>query len=232
MFTISQNNKIAITAVAIFIVSFSVMVFFLERNYEKLEEGYANALGAHESSEETASEETNPEAKYKAYFEETSDPLFAVNSKGVFIFASEDFCNLFNTENSKFINKKLIDFINAKDHSDFLAQYTNLIQEGEKTDAVGPFRFKYGKQEKLMIFSAVPILDKKEKVIEIVFSAKDITEQAEELKETKEKTEKKTEEKTDDDDNNWMKRIYPKIDEMDDFDANKLVVDKISYAKD
>lgn len=216
MLRLSQNRKIAITAVSLFIVSFSVMLFFLKTDGNTHDALKTNVL---HSAEEAVVEEVDVEAKYRAEMEGAGGSIFVINAEGVFNFASEDFCELLEVKCEKLTGKQFINYVNNNDHSTFLSAYTKLIQDGEKIDAVGPFRMKSGDKEKLILFTAQPILEKK-KVTEIIFSAKDLTGQVDEM------TEKENSETP-----KWMEYLYPKIKEMNDHDKDRLMVDKISYVE-
>lgn len=220
MLRLSQNRKIAITAVSLFIVSFSVMLFFLKTDGNTHDALKTNVLhSGGEQTEEAVVEEVDVEAKYRAEMGGGTDPLFVINAEGVFNFTSEDFCELLEVKCEELTGSQFIDYVNNNDHSTFLSAYTKLIQDGEKVDAVGPFRMKSGDEEKLILFTAQPILEKK-KVTEIIFSAKDLTGQVEEM------TEKENHETP-----KWMEYLYPKIKEMSDHDNERLMVDKISYVE-
>ena len=51
----SQNKKIAVAALSIFIVSFSIMVFFLDGHKLDHDNGHASILDSHHEQERTCS---------------------------------------------------------------------------------------------------------------------------------------------------------------------------------
>lgn len=221
----SENNKIAISAVAVFIVSFSLMFTFLSDSDGKLNSAKTDVLDAGSGHGETENTETDQETDYRTALENYSDPIFVTNSEGVFKFASENFCGLIAADCNKIIDKKFVDYVNTNDHAELIAVYTKIIQNGEKMDAIGPLRMKSGQEEKLVLFSAKPKLDKDDKVVEIIFIAKDLTQQVEELNEIDSGSAE--EEKPE----NWIETLYPKIKDMRD-EENRLMVDKITYKEE
>lgn len=221
----SENNKIAISAIAVFIVSFSLMFTFLGDSDGTLNSAKTDVLEAESGHTESESAETDQETDYRTALENYSDPIFVTNAEGVFKFASGNFCELIGADCGKIIDKKFVNYINAKDHADLVAVYTKIIQNGEKMDAIGPFRVGNGQDEKLVLFSAKPKLDKDDKVVEIIFIAKDLTQQVQGLKniDSGSAEEEKPE--------NWIETLYPKIKDMRD-EENRLMVDKITYKEE
>lgn len=221
----SENNKIAISAIAVFIVSFSLMFTFLGDSDGQLVSVKTDVLEAESGHGGGESAETDQETDYRTVLENYSDPIFVTNAEGVFKFASGSFCELISADCEKIIDKKFVNYVNAKDHADLIAVYTKIVQNGEKMDAIGPFRVSNGQDEKLVLFSAKPKLDKDDKVVEIIFIAKDLTQQVQGLKDIDSGSAE--EEKPE----NWIETLYPKIKDMRD-EENRLMVDKITYKEE
>lgn len=216
MSNLSQNKKIAISAVALFIVSFSTMLFFLGSEGMNPEHGGANVIEAENAGK---------------HAEEVTDGgvTFVTDVEGVIKEADPGFCELIRKECVRLVGKKLFDYVNKEDLADLASVYGKLAQNGEKMDAIGPIRVLGGKNEKLLLLSAEPIKDKEGKVLSIRFAVKDITEKVKGLdgevgagepddsvKPEKPKT--------------WLERLYPKIKETDG-EGTKLLV-KISYKRE
>lgn len=224
MAKISQNKKIALSAVAIFIVSFSVMLFFLGDNQGGLGSGEANVLnsgGSHGEQTETIdlakySEESISEAL------KADEPIFVVTAEGIFDKANSNFCNILDFECEKLKGKKLFDYI-SKDHiADFVSAHSELILYGKNMDGIGPIKMANKKHERLLLFSAKPLADEDGKVSHIIFAAKDLTEIIKDFRKVdKEKTEEQRK---------WFERLYPRIEESENQDT-KILVDKISFAR-
>ncbi|MFH1283968.1 MAG: PAS domain-containing protein [Candidatus Peregrinibacteria bacterium] len=204
MLTLSQNKKIAISAIAIFAVSFMFMLFFLETGGIQTTTIQTDAVHVNESSIAEAS----LEAAYREYLSDKDAPMVVIDVEGKVKYASADFCSMLSVKCDALTGHSLFDHINSKDMAEFVSSHSKLISEGEKLEGIGPYRISGNDGELLVMLSAYPVLNKKNKVIEIIFSAKDLTEQVEELNKN-----------TDNDPGPaWIKHIYP---------DSRLMVDKI-----
>lgn len=224
----SQNNKIAISAIAVFLASFSLMLFFLGDKGGELNHGKTDVLqieGVEESGGKSI-KNIDLEATYREYLGNMEDPIFVTDANGTFTFSSEDFCAMLGVKCQNLLNRKLFDFVNSEDLSVLVEKYTHLLQEPDKIDGIGPIRIIKRNKEHLVLLSAKPITDKEGKVSDIVFAVKDITEQVEEFQEALDEDGEEKEPASE-----WLKRLYPKIKEMNDADT-KVIVDKISYKKE
>ncbi len=212
---LSQNKKIAIAALAIFIVSFSVMLFFLGGNSLEIENTHTNVLNSSHNSE-THDEVNKPDP---------AELSFITDSEGTFKYTANGFCKLMKLSCSEFEDKKYYDYINSGDLNDLILVQTKLVKEGDKIEAMGPYRMIQGNDEILVLLNAEPILDKDGKVESIIYHVKDLTEQVENLnhKET-DKGESKAKD--------WTRILYPKIKNMSDDAESRLMVDKITYKED
>lgn len=222
MIQLTQNKKIAISAVALFAISFAVMLIFLGSNGGNFDAGFTNVLGAGES--ETQSEtktETKTEAKtevpYSKYIEDLKAPFFVANMSGDVVYASKNLLTLLSVKDSEFIGNSFYDFINIKDVSDAASLFTKLVQDKQKVNGIGPFRMIKGDSEILVLFNAVPIMGDHDKVSEILFSVKDLTDKVQDLKNGEDNTDQKI----------WLEQVYPKIKELRDQTKIKMMVDKM-----
>ncbi len=224
MAKISQNKKIALSAVAIFIVSFAIMLFFLGDNPGGLNSAETNVLNSGEHSEQAESSDNLMQYSDELILLalEAKEPIFVVSSEGIFERANSNFCSILDFECDKLKGEKLFDFI-SKDHiADLVSAHSELILYGKNMDGIGPIKFTNKKSERLLLLSAKPLGDDTGKVSHIIFAAKDLTEIIKDFRKVdKEKTEEQRK---------WFERLYPKIEESDDQDA-KILVDKISFAR-
>ncbi len=204
MITLSQNKKIAITAIALFLVSFVAMLFFLENNGEDSSHGQVNILevGGHGGEIVVI----DPETMYREYMGGTENPVFVMNADGQIIFATDDCCDLLAVDCDDYVGKSFFEYINTKDLPEFVTSHLKLVQNPKLTEGMGPYRMVGEKKEILVLFNAYPVVDAEGKVEEIVFSIKDITEQAEEMN--------KDAEKIDNVEGAWIKTFYPKVASM------------------
>ena len=221
---ISQNKKIALSAVAIFIVSFSIMLFFLGDNPGGLNSAETNVLnsGGHGEQSESNDSVVKYSEELVSLALKAEEPIFVVSAEGIFERANSNFCNILDFECDKLKGKKLFDFISKDDIADLVSAHSELILYGKNMDGIGPIKFTNKKSERLLLLSAKPLGDDKGKVSHIIFAAKDLTEIIKNFRKVdKEKTEEQRE---------WFERLYPKIEESDDQDT-KILVDKISFAR-
>ncbi len=204
MLTLSQNKKIAITAIALFLISFAAMLFFLENNGEDSNHGQVNILDVGGHGEEVVV--IDPETMYREYMGGTENPVFVMNADGQITFATDDCCNLLAVDCDDYVGKSFFEYINTKDLPDFVTSYMKLVQEPKLTEGMGPYRMIGEEKEILVLFSAYPVVDIEGKVEEIVFSIKDITEQAEEMN--------KNEREVENTEGVWIETFYPRIVDM------------------
>lgn len=210
---LTQNNKIIVSAIAIFLVSFALMLFFLENNGADLDHGRVDVLHSGEHREDASLE-----TFYRNYLKDVDALMFVANVEGEVNFADSEFCGFLAVGCEEFVGSVFFDYINSKDLSAFTADHSKLIQEGEAIEGLGPYRMLKGNEEILVLLNAYPILDKDDRVTEIVFSVKDLTEQVEEMQDKSEGGKKK-----------WIQEVYPRIKEMRDQPDVRMMVDKISY---
>lgn len=220
MKTLSQNRKIAISTIAVFLASFCFVVVFLTESEQSAEFGKTDVMGA----------------------EEDNGIVFSTDAEGEFLGASGPFCQLIDKPCTSIEEYRLFDFINSDDLSEFASVHAKLLQEGKPAKGLGPFRFEdENENSALLLLNAVP-QEEEGKILKIIFSARDLTEHIKNL--SKEEAEKKIEEvevlreeeevlpekeealpeeeKKDDDgskDSSWLERFYPKK-------PSKLLVEK------
>lgn len=225
---ISQNKKIAIAAISIFVVSLSMMMFFLGKG-NGFENGQANLL--HESGGEAASGSDNGESALNAEaaaLEETyrselgnkSDPVFALYPSGKFKYTSEDFCNLVKKDCETLKGKLFYNLVNSKDLPTFISAHSEVLAQKKKIESMGPYRMISDDHEIIVMFSAVPIFDEDDALESIAFSVKDITEQVEDLDHVKQDVGENVLPEFKDGgkpvEDNWLKVLYPKIQDFKD----------------
>lgn len=222
MVSLSQNKKIAISALALFLISFVLMLIFLENKHFGTDPNQANVfnIGSHHSPKT----EPGIDELYKAYLTDRDAPFFVSNPEGKIKYANEGFCNLLSVEFDKFKGSLFFDYINNKDLSEFFPKYTKIIQNGESIEGLGPYRMLKNDREIMVLLSAYPVMEN-DKITEIVFSLKDLTERIEEFNDYgKENNEEEEEEK------HWIRNLYPKIKDVKNDDI-RMVVDRITYNK-
>ncbi|MBI5754434.1 hypothetical protein HZA40_04800 [Candidatus Peregrinibacteria bacterium] len=193
MLNFSQNKKIAISAVALFAVSLTTMIFFLGGDVK----GGADVLEAGSDGVDKVT--------------------FSTGVSGNITEASADFCRILNKNCAQIVKKSLYDYINKVDFPDFAATVGKLAQKAQNIEAIGPIRFKIdGANEKMFILNAQSVQDREGKVNSINFSVKDITNKVEDIKNNNGGGEE-------DPTKSLMENLYPKIKDMGEQGSKLLV---------
>ncbi|MFA6992247.1 MAG: PAS domain-containing protein [Candidatus Gracilibacteria bacterium] len=225
-----QNKKIAIAAISVFVVSLTTMTFFLSRD-NGFENGQANLLhsGSGESghgktdlSNAENSAEAALENQYRKELGNIQEPIFALYASGKFKYASESFCELIKKDCDSLNGKLFYNFINSKDLPNLISALTEILAGKTEKHVIGPFRMLQGKQEIVVIFTALPV-DGDQNDENIIFSVKDITEQVEDLDHIDNSTgvtvpenSTETEPAGSPAQDDWLKVLYPKFKELED----------------
>ncbi len=225
MVQISQNKKVAIAAISIFLVSLSFMLIFFDKQDQNMDFGHTDVLSSNHDDLEQLHDGDFPLEIYKSYLETSSEPWLVTNSAGIIQYTSDEFCNLMNVDTPELEGKLIFDYINAKDLSKMVSINTSIIQSVEKIERFGPYRMISGDNEILVLFTAYPVTDDDGLVHEIIYSLNDITAEAEELTDGAEKAEKN-------DIKYRIQDLYPSIQDTKDVDDTRLMVDHISYSGD
>ncbi|MBI4235107.1 PAS domain S-box protein [Candidatus Peregrinibacteria bacterium] len=188
MFHLSQTKKIALMAIALFFLSVASITFFLKNGGEEFSYSKANILQVGKAAEESKEvgkdnekKDPNKEDRYREIIGNSKDPIIVINVEGMITFVSNDFCKLLSMKCSNVLNNLLFEFINSEDLPAFVSAHAKLIAEGQKNEALGPFRMSKNKKEILVLLSAQPIVEDK-KVTAIVMAAKDLSEQVDAIK--------------------------------------------------
>lgn len=207
MIPFTQNNKIAIAAVAIFLVSFSAMLFLMDTGDSSPDYVKADVLeaamaggghgGAHSgpyfsNTEETATEEeTADEAEelnsdlenmYRIIVNNLDKPLFVLYPEGKVKFLSEDFVEGYGYKLEDVAEGTFFSLIQGDDLPDFVTEYTSVIHSAKSKDGVGPYRFlnKDGTVS-VHLVDLIPVVDDKGVVTEVIGCVKDITSKVEDF---------------------------------------------------
>ncbi|MFA5820649.1 MAG: PAS domain-containing protein [Candidatus Gracilibacteria bacterium] len=207
MLTLSQNKKIAIAAVAVFIVSFSGVMFVLSGGSGEVATNVLESGGGDEHGEAVVEDKASLEKEYRELLGDEENAIFVTDSEGHFEFVESQFCRMLQTNCDELADGKTIfELINSEDLPDFAGMHSKIIKEREKMQGVGPYRMLKKDHEILVILNMVPVLDEEDNVVKLVYSAKDITDQAQSLQE-KEQVEEAG-------GGSILKYLYPRVESM------------------
>ena len=212
MALLTQNNKIAIAAVSIFFVSFSAMLFLVDKDNTSPEYLKADVVesamshggessghsvffsdeeGSHEGdSHEENSDNSDLENMYRILIDDFTKPIFVLYPEGKTKFLSGNFSEDYGYELNEMEEDVFFSYIYPTDLPDFVTEYTSVIQSGTGVDGVGPYRF-VNKDGALSVHlvNLLPVVNDEGKVVEIIGSIRDITEKVENFGETLEEEE-------------------------------------------
>lgn len=189
MVQFSQNKKIAISAIALFAISFSTMVFFLGGDVKMGSELEANVMGAGGHSSSESKEQT------------VNANGFSTDVSGNITVAGKDFCKLLNQKCEDIIKQPIYKYVNKDDFSELSEVLGKLATSAQSIDSIGPIRVSANEdKEKMIILSAQSLQNSEGKITSLNFSVKDITDKVD-----------GSSKKTDDANKAWMDAIYPKI---------------------
>ena len=98
-------------------------------------------------------------------------------SEGKFTYASPDFCKLIEENCGLITGKLFFDYVNGNDLADFASTHAKIVKNGDDSEGLGPYRLykANGEQGPFVMLNIHVLLDNDKKVVEIVFSLKDIT---------------------------------------------------------
>jgi len=194
MVSLTQNNKIAVAAVLIFLVSFSVMLFSIDKEIASPEYIKANVLEAgaagesgHEvyfsesgGEEKETAKEVDFESLYRDALGGFEGPIFALLPEGKVKFLNENFSEDYGYALEEVEEEIFFSFVAPADLPDFATEYTSVLQSGKAKNGTGPYGLlkKDGGTSVVMV-SFLPVVDENGKVLEIIGSVKDITDRVE-----------------------------------------------------
>jgi PAS domain S-box-containing protein len=213
MVKFSQNKKIAISAIALFVVSITTMTFFLGGDSNIASEGGANVMGSGGSGHggESSTEAT------------VSKTGFSTDVSGNITAASKDFCKLLDKNCEEIIEQPIYKYVNKEDFSELSKVLGELASSAHTIDSIGPIKISADQgNERMIILSAQSVQNKEVKITGINFSVKDITDKVDGKPDTEEKPAAAEESEE-----VWKDSIYPKIKDMNE-QGNKLLV-KLSF---
>lgn len=187
----SQNKHIVITAVSIFIVSLATILFFTpsdSSNYLRTDVLHGESHGSEEEPEHEVEKTGN---KYVEILTEEDKPYFVLNKDGKIISTSVEFIKLMGEKEEKLKDAFIFDFI-AKEHREqVFKHYREAFANRQEAHQTGPFRIEFNQQEKIVLFSFIPLEDGSE---EILIEVNDVTDDLEKLNNQMEQQEEKDDE--------------------------------------
>lgn len=213
MVKFSQNKKIAISAIALFVVSFSTMIFFLGGDIK----GAANVMGAGEHGGGSG------HGGAEAVTAEINKSGFSTDVSGNITVVGKDFCVLLNQECPELIKQPIYKYVDKDDFSELSEVLGKVVESPQSIDSIGPIHVSADQEkEKLVILSAKSIQNAEGKITGINFNVKDITDKVDGTNKSGTKTENKEDVKSE-----WIDGIYPKIKDIN--NQGDALMKKLSF---
>jgi len=180
MSPITQNNKIALAAVSIFLASFSSMLIFMDGAETSPQYLKSNVIesalngessgssshgsvhfsegaseGTHGTEVAVASQEAKDLAKekedlYRVLLKNFSDPFVVLEPNGKPKFISKDFTVKYGYDLGNIGKDGFFSHIAASDLPNFVTEYTSVLQAGKAVQKVGPYRFNCAGDKKFV----------------------------------------------------------------------------------
>ncbi|MEK7672351.1 MAG: hypothetical protein AAB373_00555 [Patescibacteria group bacterium] len=217
MTDINQNKKVMISALSVFAISFSMMLFLLGKG--DVNNIKSDVLGSGHSTSNEASQ-SHEEEKQDSLLNQ-KEISFLTTSEGYIVEATDLFCEHLDVKCTSLENVKIFDLVHKDEVSDLAADYTKLVQGDEEVKGIGPYKIAFKNSKKLFLFDATPVQEK-DKTTSVIFVVKDITEKAEGYIDDQNS-------KNSAEDSGWVKSVYPPIKDLKDDKTKQLLVDKISF---
>jgi PAS domain S-box-containing protein len=220
--SLGENRKIAIVVISIFVVSIISVVFLVGKDHlpssgENLKIDVLDVVGGHGDSH---GDSYKQESVYRKILENTEDPVFAIETDGTIAYLSSGFEAQLGYDLGELKEELFFTLISEKDLPSLAAKFTELIDNENVLDSIGPFRINTKDGDHRYILISATHLEEKDHSGKIVGTIKDITESIEEFKEEKEEIK---------DDGPKIKETENiETEEEEDEDESRLVVESIT----
>ncbi len=186
-----QNKNVFFIATALFLVSFTGILFFMsdekENIHEELRTDVVDSLSVRPAQEE--------EKLYRSQIKNTEDPFIVVNLNSTIQYMSWDFESATGLKLEEVKGQPIAKIINPEDLGIFLSSFVKAIGTQEPIIAIGPYRIQNADGAyHTHIGSVFPVI-KHEKVTDLIITTRDITpelEQGDDEDKSSEKEVKKT----------------------------------------
>lgn len=170
---LKQNKNIIMIATGLFIVSMSVLMFFLNSDPQA-------KINNHElktSVIDSTSVKSNPEEEriYRDLVKNQDDPIVVIGLNGMVDFTSLDFASTTGYKKDEIKNQLFLSMIQSDDLGTFLKAFGKVIDTEEQLNLVGPYRFKNMAGEYRYYMSSLTPVMQNGKINKIAITLRDIT---------------------------------------------------------
>ena len=175
MIPLNQSRKIALTAVALFIVSTGIL--FVSTNSQNSFSSLnlkAELLG--HPAEKTS---------YEDLVKNSSDPVVVIQNNKI-SYISPDFEKLLGYNESDLIDVDIFELVHPDDVGNFASFITKITQDKEELKNLGPFRIQTKSGQYRIYMASASIVINGDKSPRIIITMKDITKSVEDINQAKE----------------------------------------------
>jgi|GEM_PF-6355260 len=175
MIPLNQSRKIALTAVALFIVSMGIL--FVSTNNQNS----FNSLNLKAELLGHPAEKTS----YEDLVKNSSDPVVVIQNNKI-SYISPDFEKLLGYNESDLIDVDIFELVHPDDVGNFASFITKITQDKEELKNLGPFRIQTKSGQYRIYMASASIVINGDKSPRIIITMKDITKSVEDINQAKE----------------------------------------------
>lgn len=166
-----SNRNVILTAVAMFVVSMTALLFFLTHSQPYS----SHELKANVVDSMSLQSHQEKENNYRELLDNEKDPVLVVNVEGTIEFASWDFELVSGHKTDELEGEQFYPMIHPDDLPAFIADFGKTISSQQPQNIVGPFRMRTGQDAYRIFMASFYPLEEDDKVIRIAIVARDIT---------------------------------------------------------
>lgn len=177
---LSQNKKIIISALTLFIFSFTSLMLFLMEHGDSLEKAHVSVSHSESADKEPVDYLRDIDSEVIQKVESSEKVAILTGGDGKILYSNEMFCELLNVDCEEINEYSFFDLIEKEYLIEFIAAHTQIIQNQETKEGIGPFLINGDNKELIVMMSIEPIV-KKDKIKYLFVEIDDITEKINEI---------------------------------------------------
>lgn len=219
-----SNRNVILTAVAIFVVSMTALMFFLtaekEHKQYELKANVVDSLSLKSHEQE--------ESSYRELINNQNDPLVVVNLEGGIKLSSWNFEQISGFTVTELEGEQFFSLIHPDDLPAFIGDFGKTISSEEVQSIVGPYRMYTSSEEYRLIMASLYPIFEEGKVHDIAIVSRDITNNIAPTEETGSESQKEDNESENEPIETPEGVDDTKIRDKSEEDDTRLIVDKLA----
>lgn len=173
MLPLNQSRKIALIAVALFMVSMGILFIFTQNNGLISGDLKTQLFGAESS-------------KYENIVKNSADPVVVIGAENKISYVSPSFRDLLGYEDVDLNGVDFFNFVHPDDAGDVASLIAKISQEKTEMKNLGPYRIKDKSGQYGVYMAGASVVSSENKVLQIIITMKDITKSVEDINKEKE----------------------------------------------